>query len=222
VHRYQDPEGSNVLTPLGISTCFRAAASPPEHTVVVKQVHGVCIVDGSTSLPSQQADGIFLSKPGKIAVASADCLPILLAAPRASLLFALHAGWRSLAGGIVQEAQKCWHEQGCTGEDFYAVLGPTLCRQHFEVGPEVVKAFAAPHLGLSSPQLDELISAGAADRSHVDLSMAATMMLLGLGLSPERISVLESCTFCHPERWPSRRRDGKFDRSIWSSIFRNL
>ncbi len=217
--RLRDPErASAVLKPLGISVGFRVGRDKPSDALVVRQVHGTKIVEGNPEGSEQIADGLFLAKPGTIAVASADCLPILLACPGAPLIMALHAGWRSLSEGIVQEASRIWQTRNLCGEDFYGVLGPTLCRQHFEVGPEVVAAFETEGCGFTPEERALLVSRGTGDRSHVDLALAAAMMLLSLGLRPEGISLIESCTFCHPERWPSWRRDKKFAGSLWSSL----
>jgi YfiH family protein len=183
----------------------------------VDQVHGIRVVAASSQLPVQKADGLYLhGTPGTIAVRSADCLPVLLAAPSHGLVMALHAGWRSLSAGIVREGLRISHAQGIAAKELYAVLGPTLCPAHFEVGPEVVAAFRA--LGMAEHDLAACVRPGARDRSHMDLGEAACRMLLQWGIFPEQISRLDSCTYCHPELWPSWRRDRKFERYVWSFI----
>lgn len=206
-------------SPPGFHWSFRVAAQPPANTTVVKQVQGIAVIDAAEALPSDEADGLYLRQAGKIAVKSADCLPILLAFPGGKpLAMALHAGWRSLAGGIVQAAGKLWRNFGVETKDARILLGPTLCLRHFEVGPEVVSAFAQRHLGLSIPELSVVVERGKGDRSYIDLSRAAFFMLVNLGIAPNSIAVLDSCTFCHPQLWPSSRRDRGYVQSIWSTM----
>ena len=220
LHRFSEPMAATVFSAIGISHRFTVAAHPPHACVVPRQGHGIEVVESRCKEGAKQleGDGLFLRGSGTIGVSSADCLPILLASGDRTLVLALHAGWRSLAGGIVQQAAKIWHHVSLADTELYAVLGPTLCARHFEVGPDVVVAFRAPQLGLLPEDFSCFVEAGKGDRSHISLNEAAVVMLIRLGLSPARISLVDSCTFCHPERWPSWRRDHALPQHIWSSV----
>jgi hypothetical protein len=66
----------------------------------------------------------------------ADCVPILLAAKDASCVAAIHAGWRGLAAGVIEETIKALP---VPPEDLVAEIGPCISAKHYEVGPEVIE-----------------------------------------------------------------------------------
>ncbi|MHB8447358.1 MAG: polyphenol oxidase family protein, partial [Rudaea sp.] len=69
------------------------------------QVHGDRVLRlTSEALDGEpQADAAFTSQPGVVlAILTADCLPILLCADDGSEIAAIHAGWRGLAGGVIE------------------------------------------------------------------------------------------------------------------------
>ena len=65
---------------------------------------------------------------------SADCLPILICNTQATCVSAIHAGWRSLADGIVEATMTAINIDPC---HLLAWLGPAISQPYFEVGPEV-------------------------------------------------------------------------------------
>ncbi|MBF1263193.1 MAG: laccase domain-containing protein, partial [Lautropia mirabilis] len=97
-----------------------------------------------TLVPEPEADAQITTRPGiALAVQVADCLPVLLADRQGRVIGAAHAGWRSLAGGILQATvQKM--RQKVSDADIVAWLGPSIGPAVFEVGDEVRAAFIAP------------------------------------------------------------------------------
>jgi len=80
----------------------------PSEPVWLKQVHGVDIItlNDQTYLSSPVADGIVTQQTGRVlCIMTADCLPILFTNTQGTEVAAVHAGWRSMAGGIIERDQ---------------------------------------------------------------------------------------------------------------------
>lgn len=116
--------------------------------VYLNQVHGAKVVrltaaDAAPGAVVHEADASVTSEPGiACAVQVADCLPVLFAAPGA--VGAAHAGWRGLAGGVVEATlQAVCREAGCLPAQVHVWLGACIGRESFEVGADVLEAFGA-------------------------------------------------------------------------------
>ncbi|HXC46381.1 MAG TPA: polyphenol oxidase family protein [Solirubrobacteraceae bacterium] len=141
----------------------------------------------STRQPPLEADGHAVAAPGMAAmVLTADCIPVVLACEGAAA--ALHAGWRGLAAGVLDEGVRALREVGGRGE-IAAVVGPCAGACCYEVGEEVHAAFAG------------------ADRDGrlIDLRAIAHETLLAAGVA--QVADLDACTICD-ERFFSHRREG--------------
>lgn len=114
----------------------------------------------------------------------ADCLPVAIAADGAVAM--LHAGWRGLAAGVLEEGVAALRELGARGA-LAAVIGPGARGCCYEVGDEVRKAF-----GTTSRTLD--------------LPTVAARRLAAAGA--ETIEDVCCCTICD-ERFFSFRREGE-------------
>ena len=71
---------------------------------------------------------------------AADCTPVLLADSRGRVVGAAHAGWRGLASGVLEATVNAMRDSGA--EEIFAWLGPGIGPKAFEVGQDVVDAFA--------------------------------------------------------------------------------
>jgi YfiH family protein len=156
-----------------------------------RQVHGVVVsrVDGTPAIADAgggEADGQATALPKiGLVVFTADCLPVALASEDAVAM--LHAGWRGLAGGVLEKGVRALRELSGEGE-VVAVIGPGAGGCCYEVGPEVHAAFG------NAPR-----------RQHLDLKAAAGERLRAAGVCDVRD--LELCTICD-ERFFSHRREG--------------
>jgi YfiH family protein len=196
---------------------LQAAAGLPAEPAWLTQVHGTKVVDldavgdlaASVPGPLGPADAAFTRRRGRVcAILTADCLPILLAAESGDLVAAAHAGWRGLAGGVIEATVKALQ---VAPEKLMAWLGPAIGPQHFEVGAEVREALLAGDSGA-----DAAFAANARGRYLADLSALARRRLAALGVG--RIYGGGQCTYADEDRYFSHRRDGVSGRQatlIW-------
>src|SRR5207244_4099920 len=80
-----------------------------------------------------------------LTVASADCTPVLLVDPLSGWFGAVHAGWRGTAARVVSAAIAAMGERGASPQNLLAFFGPSISRDRYEVGPEVIEALRASH-----------------------------------------------------------------------------
>jgi YfiH family protein len=166
------------------------------HGTVVGRVHrdprrpadnGLSHDDAHCSQPAFRADGHAVAAPGIAAmVLVADCVPVVLASRGA--VAALHAGWRGLAAGVLEEGVRALADVGGQGP-VRAVVGPCAGACCYGVGEEV-------HTALGRPVPD-------GDR-RIDLRAIARERLLAAGVA--HVDDLPACTICD-ERYFSHRRE---------------
>jgi YfiH family protein len=173
---------------------------PPQPLVWVRQVHSArCVsVDGRAGCLGE-ADALMTDTPGShLGIRTADCIPILLADARLRTVAAVHAGWRGAAQAIARQAVSAMHERfGSRPEDLIAAIGPGVCGQCYEVGPEVAELFR--------PWLPDL--PGSEGRFLLDLAEANRRQLIEAGLEPARVIIGAPCTASNPTEFHSWRRD---------------
>ncbi|MEM9314720.1 MAG: peptidoglycan editing factor PgeF [Pseudomonadota bacterium] len=150
------------------------------------------------------------------AILSADCLPVLIADRDGTTVAAAHAGWRGLAGGVLEATVRA---MGIAPSQLLAWLGPAIGPESFEVGPEVREHFLA-----TMPDAVSLEACNACfaarqnrDRYLADLPRLARLRLEALGLGA--VDGDRACTFENAELFYSYRRDGRTGRMA-SLIFR--
>lgn len=136
-----------------------------------------------------------------LAINTADCVPVLLFDPDAGTIAAVHSGWRGTDMRIAAKTVKAMTELGANIERLHAVMGPSICRDCFEVGEEVALHFRH---GFSDTTVTDRIGR----RPHVDLGEAIRSTLLDCGLKADNISVPPVCSKCNSDRFFSARRLG--------------
>jgi YfiH family protein len=167
----------------------RAAGDRP--VAFARQVHGtrvICVDGATTEHAIAEADGVATAAHGVAAlVLTADCVPVALAGGGAVAM--LHAGWRGLAGGVLEEGVRALRALGAGG-DLHAAIGPAAGACCYEVGDEVAAQFPA----------------GARHGRHLDLKGVAADRLRAAGV----VSVTDvgRCTMCEPEVFFSHRASG--------------
>ena len=193
----------------------RFAAALGARPVWLNQVHGAQVLRLSAGLPRDalpQADASVCTEPGiACAVLVADCLPVLLCTDDGSGVAAAHAGWRGLAGGVLDNtvAALC-QATGRAPAGLLAWLGPCIGSTAFEVGEDVLQAFAADPV---RPDPGLFVARRRADGSPAwlaNLPALARQRLLALGVA--RISGGGWCTVANASRFFSFRRDRRCGR----------
>jgi YfiH family protein len=187
----------------------------------LQQVHGNRVVRATTALAAvetPQADAAWTDEPGVACVVQvADCLPVLLAAPEGRAVAAAHAGWRGLAGGVVEAALSALCKAAsCAPQDVVVWLGPCIGPRHFEVGADVLQAF-----GQSPARADPLrfiarARGDGAPRWLANLPQLARDRLQAAGV--RHMSGGDRCTVEDRANFFSYRRDGVTGRlaaAVW-------
>jgi YfiH family protein len=155
-----------------------------EQVVYALQVHGTRLLHYPSDESLPEADGHLVTEAGIAPmVLAADCLPIALHGPGG--LAMVHAGWRGLAGGIVQAAAEAVEART-------AAIGPGIGRCCYEVGREVLDAFAD-------------LGDGIAEGRMLDLPEVARQKLARAGV--KKVESAGLCTSCERELFFSHRRD---------------
>jgi YfiH family protein len=125
-----------------------AALLGADDTVTLNQVHGrvVQVVRaGAPPAPERQdADAVVSNDPRvAVAVRAADCVPLLFADSTTGAVAAVHAGWRgTAAGAAVAALETLGREFGSRPGDITVAIGPSIGPCCYEVGSELVDAFA--------------------------------------------------------------------------------
>lgn len=170
----------------------------------VHQVHGNEIVVLRADQPfdnSVKADGLVSDDPARIlSVRTADCVPVLLASDDGRVVAAVHAGWRGVVAGIVEVAVRRIAELA-PARTIFAAIGPCIGPDAFEVGPEVLEAFAQT-FGMMAPARGRL-----GDKGDVDLSAAVAIQLAIVNVPIDQIDRSDRCTFRDADEFFSHRRD---------------
>ena len=183
----------------------------PAPAVWLRQVHGAAVADADRARAAgeePQADASFAREPGTVCVVTvADCMPVLLADAKGSVVAIAHAGWRGLCGGVLEATVGALGPPG----ELLAWLGPAIGPRVYEVGDEVRAAFIARDASAAS--------AFAPKRpGHwlLDLYAVARQRLRACGVA--RVHGGGLCTYSDPERFFSYRRDaakGRMAAAIW-------
>ena len=158
-----------------------------------------------------EADAAVTSTPGVVlAILTADCLPVLLAAKDGREVGAAHAGWRGLAAGVLEATVAAMH----TAPDrLVAWLGPAAGPRNYEIGVEVYDAFVAHDWGAGSA-----FASTRPHHWHVDLFALARRRLEKAGLRATDIHGGDLCTIADPQSFYSHRRDqrtGRMASLVW-------
>jgi YfiH family protein len=166
-----------------------------------RQVHGVNAATIRDAAPATEAcvgecDALATDRRSTaLAVQTADCVPILLAAP--GTVGAAHAGWRGSAGNVAAAAVTALRDLGAEPRELTAWLGPSIGPCCYEVGGEVAAQFAG-----------DFVRAGCGGGYRLDLKAVNAAQLEAAGVSCAAISFHPVCTKCGGESFASYRRDG--------------
>ena len=169
-----------------------------DRVVHARQVHEAAVLVHSETAPGttlrDDADGHVTAACGVLlAVSVADCVPVFVVDAKARTVALLHAGWRGAAAGILEQGLRTLQRVTCLGlNDVHVHLGPAICGNCYEVGPEVFHALGLPMPDRNAP---------------IDLRAALADRALAAGVPANNITVSSHCTRCGSGFFSHRRGD---------------
>jgi polyphenol oxidase len=178
-------------------------------SVSLKQIHSdICIKVTSGQGIAGEGDALLTDVPGlRIAVRTADCVPIILADAHSKTIAVVHAGWRGTVRGIASKAVAAMRSHfGSTPGAILAAIGPAIGPCCYEVGGEVAVQFQDVF-----PERSDL-----AGKTFLDLAEANRRQLLRSGVQDDSISVAGLCTCCSTAMFHSWRRS-RTDGRMWAA-----
>ena len=163
------------------------------------QTHSKIIVNASEIKPDKvSADASYTHEKNIVcSILTADCLPIVLADHAASCVGVVHAGWKGLLNGIIQESVRTMSE---VSPPTYAWLGPAIGVNVFEVGLDVYQAYVD-----KDSNMIQVFKQVSAKKWLLDIYHAARIVLKSHGVT--NIFGGGYCTFTDNERFFSYRRE---------------
>ncbi|GGE73529.1 MAG TPA: peptidoglycan editing factor PgeF [Paenalcaligenes hominis] len=175
----------------------------------VQQVHGTDLYYATGAGAHEaawhdapRADAMWTDQKNTVlAILTADCLPVVITDHRAQVIGVAHAGWRGLAGGVLQRLFTQLQSQCDSSAQWRAWIGPAISQAHFEVGAEVYETFLHVNTDLAA----YFIYDQASQRYWADLPRIARYLLNQCD-STMQVHVSHACTYAETENYYSYRR----------------
>lgn len=170
----------------------------------MNQTHSTICHTVNEQIPFEplEGDGLVTQRQGHaLMMMTADCLPVVLGNATGTEVANLHAGWRGLAGGIIENTIATMQSAPT-----WAWLGAAISQECFEIGAEVKLAFCSKY-----PALEDAFKAGEkADKYYADLYAIARYILAQQGV--QTILGGDQCSYRQEEEYFSYRRHAQTGR----------
>ena len=179
----------------------------PGEPVWLEQTHSTDCVIAEEDMNRTADAAITRSNNHPLAIMTADCLPIVFCNQSGTEIAAVHAGWRGLAFGILENTLA---KMQSAPETLMAWIGPAICPTCYEIGDEVHQTFSSRY-----PFTKKTFITKGSHR-YADLPVMAALILKSKGIS----AVFQSgaCTFERNDEFYSYRREaqtGRMATLIW-------
>ena len=172
------------------------------------QYHSSDIISIDSIPNNLKADGAYTTRKNRVcSVLTADCVPILICDESGSKVAAIHAGWKGICHGIIENAIK----KISTSTSIMVWIGPCISAEFYEVGNDVYNGCIS-HLTL----LESAFTAGRPRHWQCDLSKIVKIIFKNEGVGA--IYECSLCTYKMDNLFYSYRRDGVTGRTgslIW-------
>ena len=182
----------------------------------LQQEHGTRIIEAPHCATPHaphvpHADGCHTKVPFvACAVRTADCLPVFLCDAAAKKVAVIHAGWRGLVAGILDNlAQRVFGQPADSANRIHAAFGAAISRKHFEVGEDVYRK-------MKKEDRQHLKASSVPARWYADLYAIASARLAAQNILVGKIPAW--CTYEQANLFPSYRRDSGYGKP-WQKIF---
>lgn len=182
----------------------------PSYPIWIDQKHTNVVVEATLENKNKIADASFTAKPQTVCIVlTADCLPLLICNKQGTQVAAIHAGWRGLAQGVIEQTI---HAMNQPPQDLLVWLGPAIGPNKFEVGEDVFHAFVSHHA-----ESKLAFNPHTPGKWLANLYLLAKMKLNSLGIM--QIYGGDFCTYTQDNLFYSYRRDqgktGRMASLIW-------
>lgn len=136
----------------------------------------------------------------------ADCVPLYFVDPVQKAIGLSHSGWRGTVGKIGKETIRKMEEQyGSDPKDILAAVGPSICKDCYEVSEDVILEFQK---NFKERYWKDLFYRKENGKYQLDLWKANEIIFKESGILPEHIAVTNVCTHCNSEILYSHRTSG--------------
>ena len=170
----------------------------PGTIVKPKQVHSNIVEECNQPGEIFNIDGIITTNADLVlSIQVADCIPIFLYDKRSKVIGLVHAGWKGISDGIVENCIDLLNTNISNLSDVKILLGPSIRQCCFEIGPEVAELFDQKYM-----------INGKGDRSHLNLQSTVIEKFIMNGISESNIIDIDECTYCSGN-YHSYRKNGK-------------
>lgn len=149
-------------------------------------------------------DALVTNVPGiPLYTSYADCVPLVFYDPMQKVIAMAHSGWRGTVARIGKKMVEYMEkEYGCQAKDMIAAIGPSICKDCYEVSEDVAAAFS--HI-FTKENLSEVLEEKGNGKYQLDLWKANEKILLETGIRKEHLDVTDLCTCCNSEKLFSHR-----------------
>ena len=164
-----------------------------------------------------EIDGLITNEPGIMLITSyADCVPLYFADTRNRAIGLSHSGWRGTVNNMAEATLSAMKEAyGTRPEEVVAFIGPSICRNCYEIGEDVAEEFRKAYADteLTEGSFNDFkhilsvkgIAEDGAKKYFLNLHMANKINMLKAGIKEENIHVTDICTCCNPKLLFSHR-----------------
>lgn len=228
------PQAKNINALTTLKACEINDLNLPNNQFRIKQEHGIKILNATiNTLETPIADGSYTMQKNLVCVVkTADCLPILVSSLQGDFVAAIHAGWRGLANGIINNFFSQIKQLNIVLSDLLFWLGPAIGPLAFEVGDDVVSKFnydlALNHKHGNKHKIYNSNSFGSAftksnkpNKYLANIYQLAKINLYQLGINDSQIFSENWCTYLQDDLFYSYRRDPQNDNRMYSLIWIN-
>ena len=178
-----------------------------ESLAIPKQTHSTNVLWINSSGEFENCDGLITDNPNIVlSLQTADCIPIFLYDSVTGLRGLVHAGWRGVVGGIASNAIELMLKYDSVVNDIQVLLGPSICKDCFEVGVEVADQFDG-----------NFVTTGKNKKYFANLHDQVKSQLLKYKIDKKNIHKSTTCTFENKDCC-SYRRDGKNAGRMYSFL----
>ena len=175
--------------------------------VTMRQVHGDTIIEVKDKQLKEagEADAMITGESDiYLGVLTADCVPLLIIAPKQRCAAAVHAGWRGTLAGIAEKTVRLFKDQNnIDAADLEVALGPSIGVCCYEVKDDVATPLMKKWGKLTTPSI--AVKDG---KSFVNLRRLNRDILRAAGVPGKQLHEIGPCTSCAPEDFYSYRRQG--------------